>query len=321
VVKRENMIFTATVAKNYKVLFEDMALILTMKCLKFFHNTTKNSGDIFALIGDTMTNFPGASLDILLELKKVKDEQMQGFEIFSSGLAGDYWGGTMGRYEPIIGRARAHRRKSETGSQFYKQAHSREIPSLRNHLLYRSGDQWLVGQMGGRALLKASVGVDPSQPPPTGWKFFNEDTNQYEPDATASCNILVNSPSCCLTVSLSGAAKDAQGKCEGEYKSTGLVSMGRPVFKNEGAADFYLFVKPGLVNWSICSDLDGKERYIRSGSAGLRCVASPESKINKCKMFNLNNWSFNKAEKDEEEDWEKRGIVVQCNVHDQSTAK
>ena len=78
VVKRENMIFTATVAKNYKVLFEDMALILTMKCLKFFHDTTKNSEDIFALIGDTITNFPGASLDILLELKKVKDEQMQG---------------------------------------------------------------------------------------------------------------------------------------------------------------------------------------------------------------------------------------------------
>ena len=47
------------------------------------------------------------------------------------------------------------------------------------------------------------------------------------------------------------------------------------VFKNEGAADFYLFVKPGKVNWSIWSDLDGKERYIRSGSAGLRCVANP----------------------------------------------
>ena len=81
-------------------------------------------------------------------------------------------------------------------------------------------------------------------------------------------------------------------------------------------------MKPGKVKWSIWSDLDAKERYIRSGSAGLRCVGSPESKVNKCKRIELfNNWSFNKAEEDEEEDWEKRGVVVQCNVHDQSTAK
>ena len=78
VVKRENVIFAATVARNYKLLFEDMSLILSMKCLKFLHDTTKNSEDIFALIGDKMNSLPGASLDILLELKKVKDEQMQG---------------------------------------------------------------------------------------------------------------------------------------------------------------------------------------------------------------------------------------------------
>ena len=78
VVTRENMIFAATVASNYKAAFEDMSLNLSMKCLGFLHASTKDSDDVFALIGDTMNNFPGASLDILLELKKVKDRNMQG---------------------------------------------------------------------------------------------------------------------------------------------------------------------------------------------------------------------------------------------------
>ena len=78
VATRENMIFAATVASNYKVLFEDTSMNVSMKCLKFFNDTTKNSEDVFSLIGDTMNNFPGASLDILLELKRVKDERLQG---------------------------------------------------------------------------------------------------------------------------------------------------------------------------------------------------------------------------------------------------
>ena len=79
------------------------------------------------------------------------------------------------------------------------------------------------------AELKASVGVEPNQPPSTGWKFFNVYTCEYVFDATISCSIYVNSPPCYLTVTLSGAAKEAHGKCEGEYKSTGLISKGRPV--------------------------------------------------------------------------------------------
>ena len=75
---RENMMFAATVANNYKVQFEDTSVTLSMKCLKFLRATTKDSDDVFDLIGDTMNSFPGASLDILLELKKVKDENMQG---------------------------------------------------------------------------------------------------------------------------------------------------------------------------------------------------------------------------------------------------
>ena len=78
VVTRENMIFTATVAQNYKSMFDDSSVTLSIKCLKFLQDTTKNSDDMFALIMDTMKNFPGASLDILLELKKVKDDNLQG---------------------------------------------------------------------------------------------------------------------------------------------------------------------------------------------------------------------------------------------------
>ena len=85
------------------------------------------------------------------------------------------------------------------------------------------------------AWLKASVGVEPNQPPSTGWKFWGVGGG-WEVDATICCNIYVNSPPCCLTVTLSGAAKEAHGffgkpirNCEGEYKSTGLMSMGRPV--------------------------------------------------------------------------------------------
>ena len=53
-----------------------------------------------------------------------------GFEIFSSGPAGEYWGYTMGRYEPIIG-------EEQDGFPVYKQAHSREIPTEHNYLLFR----------------------------------------------------------------------------------------------------------------------------------------------------------------------------------------
>ena len=41
VVTRENMIFAATVASNYKVAFEDTSVTLSMKCLKFLRATTK----------------------------------------------------------------------------------------------------------------------------------------------------------------------------------------------------------------------------------------------------------------------------------------
>ena len=100
-------------------------------------------------------------------------------------------------------------------------------------LLCRSGDDWLVGIPGNIAVLKSSVRGNPNQPPRTGWLFFKESKvageNHYKEDPSLTCTIPVDSPPCCLTVSLSGPAKKAHGDCEGEYKSTELMSMGRPV--------------------------------------------------------------------------------------------
>ena len=56
-----------------KVIFEDYSVIFSLRCLKFLQDTARNPYNMFE---DTMTHFPGASLDILLELKRVKDEKM-----------------------------------------------------------------------------------------------------------------------------------------------------------------------------------------------------------------------------------------------------
>ena len=77
-ITRENMIFAATVAKNYQgTLFDDLSSKLTMKCLKFLFDTTSGGGDICALIKETVDNFPGANLDILRELTDVGSETLQ----------------------------------------------------------------------------------------------------------------------------------------------------------------------------------------------------------------------------------------------------
>ena len=74
---RENMIFTATVAKHYKPAFEDVSTRLMVKCLKFLYDTTTGVGDIGALIRETEQSFPGASLDILRELISAGNETLQ----------------------------------------------------------------------------------------------------------------------------------------------------------------------------------------------------------------------------------------------------
>ena len=77
--------------------------------------------------------------------------------------------------------------------------------------------------------MKASVGAVADRPPATGWKCFDPETEEYLEDPSLTCNIPVTLPPCCLTVTMGGEAKAIQGKCEGKYQSTGLVSMGRQV--------------------------------------------------------------------------------------------
>ena len=72
---RENLIFTATVAKKYKQLYDDVATKLMVKCLKLI--TDSRGGDIFALVTETKANFPDASFDILHELINVGRETLQ----------------------------------------------------------------------------------------------------------------------------------------------------------------------------------------------------------------------------------------------------
>ena len=77
-IARENMIFTASVAKNYKEIFNDLSSKLTLKCLKFLLDKTSGGGkDICALIKETVDNFPEANLDILRELMEVGDATLQ----------------------------------------------------------------------------------------------------------------------------------------------------------------------------------------------------------------------------------------------------
>ena len=75
-ITRENMIFTATVAKNYKRSFDDLSTKLSMKCLKFLFDTTNGAGDICSLIEATEENFPGANLEILRDLIDVKNSTL-----------------------------------------------------------------------------------------------------------------------------------------------------------------------------------------------------------------------------------------------------
>ena len=71
-ISNENLIFTATVAKNYNLLFEDVTHKLLLRCLYWI----KGGGvrDTATLISETKKNFPDASLDVLYELLNVDKE-------------------------------------------------------------------------------------------------------------------------------------------------------------------------------------------------------------------------------------------------------
>ena len=102
-----------------------------------------------------------------------------------------------------------------------------KIKILIHLFCIRSGDEWQVEEKGYLPSLKSSKEVDPFLPPTTGWLFNGGEV--FEEDPSLTCSPPSQSPPCCLTVTLSGAAKEAHEDCEGEYKSTGLISTGRPV--------------------------------------------------------------------------------------------
>ena len=184
------------------------------------------------------------------------------------------------------------------------------------------------------AHLKARAGANLDKPPISGWQFHIFETDNFVDDEALTCSVASTSPGFCLTVSLNGLAKEIRGKCEGEYKSTGLTSMGRQVddhfiivylpfcqvFKLEGSDDCYLFVRDQWTSWSIWSSLSGEQVYIDSGSAGQACPAHPRNASNL--RFGENDWKINKADGNYpdimmpgHDDWEEGGVVFRCSLH------
>ena len=93
------------------------------------------------------------------------------------------------------------------------------------------------------------------------------------------------------------------------------------MFKLEGSVDRYLFVKPDTFGWSIRSSLDAEKMFIESGSAGESCPAHPSNFSFHNQSFQQNNWRFNKAGENQEENFEEGGVVVRCSVHDADHAQ
>ena len=76
-IRRETMIFTATVAKKYKYIFGDLSKKLLLKCLEFLFQMTSGAGDILALIMETNNSFPEANVGIFQELTDTANEILQ----------------------------------------------------------------------------------------------------------------------------------------------------------------------------------------------------------------------------------------------------
>ena len=88
----------------------------------------------------------------------------------------------------------------------------------------------MVGEEGkSHCLLKAKQDVDePNQPPVSDWHFLSG--RDFQKDEHLTCVPLSSPPSpCSVRLTLSGHAKEIHEKCEGVYKSTDLLIMGRQV--------------------------------------------------------------------------------------------
>ena len=120
-------------------------------------------------------------------------------------------------------------KKCQRNVSFYCTGERTKSMCIYNLICIRSKDRWLVKQKGRAASLTAKVGADPFRPPTTGWLFRKGGVGDFEEDPSLTCSLPSTSSPCCLTVTLSGAAKEAHEYCEGEYKRTGLISMGKQV--------------------------------------------------------------------------------------------
>ena len=65
----ENMIFTASVAKDFAV-FENVSKMLLAKCGQFCTSKLKTSDDVFTFLKDTQDNFPEHDRELLLEVMR-----------------------------------------------------------------------------------------------------------------------------------------------------------------------------------------------------------------------------------------------------------
>ena len=169
------------------------------------------------------------------------------YELSWTGASEDYFAAYMGRFEFMPG-------VEKEGSPVYRQAHSKEMkmgwgddididillyrwesPLISSHLPHtRSGDEWLVRfEKINFTVLKAAAGEDPTIPPSTGWQRILKQRRTWDlflEEPSVRCTARpAGLPPCSVRLKLSGLEKDFQGKCEGEYKDTGLRSMGRQV--------------------------------------------------------------------------------------------
>ena len=110
---------------------------------------------------------------------------------------------------------------------------------------FRSGYHWLVSEKEKAALLKAPVGLDPIQPPSTGWQFsrkvnFEEAKDsektqniskggEFEEAPSVVCTNQSDEACSAISVSLRGKTRSRHEDYEGVYKSSNFLSMGRKV--------------------------------------------------------------------------------------------
>ena len=76
-ISQENMIFTATVAKNYKETFADLSNKVLTNCLDFLFLGPSSAGNILGLFMETKKSFPEADFNIFNELISVGSERLK----------------------------------------------------------------------------------------------------------------------------------------------------------------------------------------------------------------------------------------------------